>query len=126
MPIRYQVKENGGLLHAVARGALSLEEIQSHFEDIENNPVLNREYRALVDLRAVEDLRMDLESIQALVLLQGAPCDESRLRPARLALLVRDPSIYLAARQYEDQVHDAGLRAQVFLDEREALIWLTY
>jgi len=126
MPIRYQVKEDGNFLHAVAHGALSLEEIKDHFEDIEKSPVLNQEYRALVDLRQVGDLRMDLESIRSLVSMHGTSREGNLLRPSRIALLVRDRPIYLAARQYEDRAHGAGLRVQVFLDENEALVWLSY
>jgi len=126
MSFKFQVKENGKLLHAVARGALSIDDVRNHFDELEKTTVLDQGYTALVDLRGVEDLMLSLDAIKSVVSRQTASGASGILRPSRVALLVNSQPLYVAARQYEDHAHRAGMRTQVFLNEREALIWLTY
>ena len=122
MPIEYTVSSDGVIVHAVASGAVTLDEVRRYMHDVARDERIRPGFSELFDGCQITEGRVGPESfaeIQELVL-----ADPKRKPGSRVAIVVGKRPSFDKAKQYERLAGSTAQNVIVFNDMHTAKIWL--
>ena len=121
MPIHYAIDIARGVVRVDMWGNVGPNDTLSFLEQLGADPALRRAMPQLVDFRRVEAPPTAAESESVA---QGFARLRHRFEGARCAVVVADPLVFGAIRQFAALAARAMVEVRPFLDEREAERWL--
>ena len=121
MPIHYTIDAVRGIVRVEMAGVVGPNETLSFLERLGADPALRPAMPQLLDLRRMQapPTSEDSESVAL-----GFERLRSRFEGARCAVVVADPLVFGAIRQFAALAVRAAVEVRPFLDEREAERWL--
>ena len=123
MPIDYTIDVARGIVRVDMRGAVRAIETVAFLERLGAEPALRKAMPQLIDLRRMEAPPTSDDSETVALAFERL---RSRFEGARCAVLVADPLVFGAVRQFAALAVRAAVEVRPFLDEREAERWLGF
>lgn len=121
MPVSYQLSPETGFIDTRCTGALTLDEVMSHFRKLEADPSLPGRLDVLLDLDEVTSLP---ESTQLREVTRAISRLEPRVAWGACAIVASRDALYGMSRVFEVLVEGLFARTHVFRERGEAQRWL--
>jgi hypothetical protein len=122
MPIEYTVGSDGMFVHAVASGAVTLDDVHRYMHDVAHDEHVRPGFSELFD--GCEITESDVVPESFVYICELVLADPKRKRGNKVAIVVRKSSSFHNAQQYERLVRSEAQNVIVFNDVRTAKIWL--
>ena len=120
MPISYRIDAARNLVHTIADGTLTDEDVIGHKLRLAADPAFTPGMLELSDVRAVTQLAVTTAGVRRMVNVDEA----SGKTPGRLAIVADQSAVFGMARMYQTLGEHGPMRVGVFRTNEEAEKWL--
>ena len=121
MPVSYHIHPEAGFIDTRCTGALTLDEVMRHFEELEADPALPRRLDVLLDLDDVTSLP---ESAQLREVTGALERLQTRVAWGACAIVAGRDALFGMSRMFEVFLEGLFARTKVFRQRTEAEHWL--
>lgn len=123
MPISYEIDHDAGMIHTLATGTLTDEDVYAHKRRLLRDPRYRPGMQEIADVRGVSELAVTPEGIRHMVAMDDRDAD--RLAGRRLAIVAGSDLVFGMARMYQQSAEQTAQRIGVFRTIDEGRAWLS-
>jgi len=121
MPVTYQINREARFIETYCTGAVTFEEVMSHFEQLEDEAALPERLDVLLDLAGATTLP---ESGQLLEVARAVDRLKAKLEWGACAIVASRDALFGMSRMFEAFVEGSFARIAVFRKREDAKGWL--
>lgn len=118
MPISYDIDDKQRRITSRLWGAVTEDEVYGHNSQLRRDPRFNPDYRQLVDLTGITEIRVSTNMIN------DTARDQFFTPGTRRAFVASDDAVFGLARMFAMQAEGDGQTIEVFRDPQKAEEWL--
>jgi hypothetical protein len=118
VPITYEIDPKQRLVTSYHTGIVTDEEIHAHRQKVRHDPEFNPNYRQLIDLSGITEVRVTTSAVTA------AATDQFYTPGTRRAFVATTDATFGLARMFALRAEGEGQTIEVFRDRKKAIEWL--
>ncbi len=121
--ITFQIKELDGVVYAVGKGEITIEQFRNFFTELYSNYMVNPEnIRVVMDMREVKTLQFKYDDIQTEMWEANALLKSKDF--IKVAVVAERDAVYGTARIAMSVTENTAININVFRSEKKAITWM--